>query len=137
MWRPVSYDTPINEYWNTIERAGIWDVGVQRIVEISGPDVETYMNLLTTRDASRVRIGQCRYVFLTNQYGGQFAGKVTSAVYSPRPEQNIGFILAGLAWAENGTRLEVETPEGTCALEVTDLPFLDKAKSIPRRSLRG
>jgi len=28
MWLPVGYDTPINECWNTIERAGIWDVSV-------------------------------------------------------------------------------------------------------------
>jgi glycine cleavage system aminomethyltransferase T len=44
--------------------------------------------------------------------GEQFAGEVTSAVYSPRLERNIGFILADLAYAENGTHLEVETPEG-------------------------
>ena len=347
MWLPVGYDTPINEYWNTIERAGIWDVGVQRIVEISGPDAKAFMNLLTPRDVSKVDVGQCRYVFLTNQDGGvindpvllridqdrfwlstadsdmylwakgvssyagyqvdvqtpdvyplqvqgpkspdiiaavfsdaildlayyhwmyasvngidvvisrtgfsseigfevyllghdrgnelweiimeagkpmglspgspnrirrieggvldfgadmlpsnnpvelsmarlistdkadyigkaaidriltegptrmmkgafmggetfqknnehrwrvfdgdQFAGEVTSAVFSPRLERNIGFILADLAYAENGTRLEVDTPEGRRELEVTDLPFLDKDKSIPRRSLR-
>ena len=23
MWMPVGYDTPVNEYWNTIERAGL------------------------------------------------------------------------------------------------------------------
>ena len=70
MWMPVGYDTPINEYWNTVERAGIWDVAVQRIVEISGPDAETFVNLLTPRDISKVRPGQCRYIFLTNQDGG-------------------------------------------------------------------
>ena len=69
--------------------------------------------------------------------GEQFAGEVTSAVYSPRMERNIGFILADLAYAENGTRLEVDTPEGRRELEVTDLPFLDKDKNIPRRSLRN
>lgn len=70
MWMPVGYDTPVNEYWNVIERASLWDVGVQRCVEISGPDAEGFMNLLTPRDVSRVEVGQCRYVFLTNQDGG-------------------------------------------------------------------
>jgi hypothetical protein len=46
-------------------------------------------------------------------------------------------ILADLSYAENGARLEVGTPEGTRRLEITELPFLDKDKSIPRRSLRG
>lgn len=70
MWMPVGYDTPVNEYWNTIERAGLWDVAVQRIVEISGPDAVTFTNLLTPRDIEKVDVGQCRYVFLTNQDGG-------------------------------------------------------------------
>ena len=47
MWMPVGYDTPVNEYWNTVERAGLWDVGVQKIIEISGPDAESFTNLLT------------------------------------------------------------------------------------------
>ena len=53
-----------------IERAGLWDVGVQRCVEISGPDAEAFMNLLTPRDVSKVAVGQCRYIFMTNQDGG-------------------------------------------------------------------
>ena len=70
MWMPVGYDTPINEYWNTIERAGLWDVAVQRCVEISGPDAELFTNLLTPRDISKVSVGQCRYLVMTNQDGG-------------------------------------------------------------------
>ncbi len=70
MWMPVGYDTPVNEYWNTIERAGLWDVAVQRCVQIQGPDAEAFTNLLTTRDVSKVKVGQCRYTLLTNQEGG-------------------------------------------------------------------
>ncbi len=70
MWMPVGYDTPINEYWNTIERAGLWDVAVERCVEISGPDAGRFMSLLTPRNIDTVKVGQCRYVFLTNQDGG-------------------------------------------------------------------
>lgn len=70
MWMPVGYDTPVNEYWNVIERAGLWDVGVQRCVEIAGPEAEAFMNLLTPRDVSKVAVGQCRYVILANQDGG-------------------------------------------------------------------
>ena len=70
MWMPVGYDTPVNEYWNTIERAGMWDVAVQRCVQISGPDAEAFTNLLTPRDVSKVSVGQCRYLIMTNQDGG-------------------------------------------------------------------
>ncbi len=70
MWMPVGYDTPVNEYWNTIECATMWDVAVQRCVEISGPDAETFTNLLTPRDLRKVAVGQCRYLVMTNQEGG-------------------------------------------------------------------
>ena len=70
MWMPVGYDTPVNEYWNTIERAGLWDVAVQRVVEFSGPDALAFMELLTPRRVGRVEVGQCRYIFLCNQDGG-------------------------------------------------------------------
>lgn len=70
MWMPVGYDTPVNEYWNTIERAGLWDVAVQRCVEIAGPDAEAFTNLLTPRDVRKVAVGQCRYLVMTNQEGG-------------------------------------------------------------------
>jgi glycine cleavage system aminomethyltransferase T len=69
--------------------------------------------------------------------GEHFAGEVTSAVFSPRLACNIGFIRTDLAFAENGPYLEVDTPEGRREPEVTDLPFFDKHKSIPRRSLRS
>ncbi len=70
MWMPVGYDTPVNEYWATIERATMWDVAVQRCVEISGPDAEVFTNLLTPRDVRKVAVGQCRYLVMTNQEGG-------------------------------------------------------------------
>ena len=67
---PVGYDSPINEYWNLITHAGLWDVTVQRVIEISGPDASAFMNLLTPRHIDGILPGQCRYVFLTNQDGG-------------------------------------------------------------------
>ncbi|MGC6412989.1 MAG: glycine cleavage T C-terminal barrel domain-containing protein [Candidatus Puniceispirillaceae bacterium] len=70
MWMPVGYDTPVNEYWNVIERAGLWDVAVQRVVEFSGPDALAFMELLTPRNVAKVAVGQCRYIFLCNQDGG-------------------------------------------------------------------
>ena len=69
MWMPVGYDTPVNEYWNTIERAGLWDVAVQRVIEFSGPDALAFMEMLTPRRVASVEVGQCRYIFLCNQDG--------------------------------------------------------------------
>ena len=70
MWMPVGYDTPVNEYWNLVEHAGLWDVAVQRVIEISGPDALAFMELLSPRAIAKVALGQCRYIFLCNQDGG-------------------------------------------------------------------
>ena len=70
MWMPVGYDSPVNEYWNVLDRASLWDVGVQKCVEIAGPNAEAFMQLLTPRDITTIEPGRCAYVFLTNQDGG-------------------------------------------------------------------
>src|SRR5207244_12995276 len=49
---PSYYDDPVTEYWHLIEQVAIWDVGVERQVEISGPDALT----LTQRDRKSTRL---------------------------------------------------------------------------------
>ena len=70
MWMPVGYDSPVNEYWDVLERASLWDVGVEKCVEVAGPDAEAFMQMLTPRNISVIEPGRCAYVFLVNQDGG-------------------------------------------------------------------
>ena len=67
---------------------------------------------------------------------GVKVGEVTSAVYSPRLKRNIGFVLADIDVIRNRNGLEVDTPEGIRDLEITDIPFIDANKTIPRQTLR-
>ena len=48
----------------------MWDVAVERCVEISGPDAFEFTNLLTCRDLTTCEVGQCKYVLLTARRGG-------------------------------------------------------------------
>lgn len=66
---PYNYGDALREYWATIEAVTLWDVSVQRIIEISGPDAFKFMNLLTPRDISKVKPGRCRYIIITNAEG--------------------------------------------------------------------
>ena len=63
--------------------------------------------------------------------GGASVGKVTSAIYSPRLRQNIGYCWLPAAMAAEGTRLRVETEWGTRTATVTPIPFVDPEKRIP------
>ncbi len=114
MWMPVGYDTPVNEYWNTIERAGLWDVAVQRCVQIKGQDAEAFTNLLTTRDVSKVKAGQCRYTLLTNQEGGILNDPVMLRIaddcfWLSTADADMYLWAKGVS-AYSGHRVEVTTP---------------------------
>ena len=65
---------------------------------------------------------------------GAQVGKVTSAVYSPRLEQNIALALIKTAFADIGTKGVIETPAGTRACEIVPKPFYDPKKAIAAKS---
>ena len=64
------YGDPVAEYWALLNGVTLWDVGVERQVEITGPDAFAFTNLLVTRDLTKCQVGQCKYVFLTDTDGG-------------------------------------------------------------------
>ena len=64
------YGDPIDEYWNLLEGVTLWDVGVERQVEITGPDAFEFTNMLVPRDLTKCKVGQCKYVFITADDGG-------------------------------------------------------------------
>ena len=63
---------------------------------------------------------------------GQHIGQVTSSVYSPRIEKNIGYAMVPMVHAQLGTALTVETPMGDLAATVVKKPFYDPKKEIPK-----
>ena len=62
---------------------------------------------------------------------GAEVGKVTSAVYSPRLEKNIGYAWVPVELAELDTELHVESEWGPRTAKVVGMPFLDPEKAIP------
>jgi aminomethyltransferase len=58
-------------------------------------------------------------------------GKVTSAIYSPRLEKNIGFAWVPAGWSANGTTFRVDSEWGSRSATVVDMPFVDPKKQIP------
>ena len=70
MYHPRHYGDPVEEYWQLLNGVTLWDVGVERQVEISGPDAFTFTNMLVPRDLTKCEVGQCKYVFVTSAEGG-------------------------------------------------------------------
>ena len=70
MYIPRDFGNPEQNFWNLIEKAILCDVAVERQVEITGPDAYKFTQLLTPRDLSKLAVGQCKYVLITNNEGG-------------------------------------------------------------------
>jgi glycine cleavage system aminomethyltransferase T len=64
--------------------------------------------------------------------GGREVGTVTSAIYSPRLEKNIGFAWVPVELSELGSTVSVETPDGERNATVVEMPFVDPGKQIPK-----
>jgi aminomethyltransferase len=69
-YHPRHYGDPVEEYWQLLNGVTLWDVGVERQVEISGPDAFDFTNLLVARDLNKCQVEQCKYVFLCLPDGG-------------------------------------------------------------------
>lgn len=70
MLLPIRYDSFEAEYQRLLADVTLWDVSVERNVEIAGPDGVRFAELLTPRDLSKCAVGEGRYVILTDEAGG-------------------------------------------------------------------
>ncbi|MEM7043386.1 MAG: glycine cleavage T C-terminal barrel domain-containing protein [Pseudomonadota bacterium] len=70
MYIPRDFGDPVQNFWNLVNEAILCDVGVERQVEITGPDAARFTQYLCCRDLSTCEVGQCKYVMLTDQDGG-------------------------------------------------------------------
>lgn len=69
MIMPTSYGDPDAEYWRIINGVSQWDVGVERQVQLKGPDAGRLAQILAPRDLSKCKVGQGKYVALCNHKG--------------------------------------------------------------------
>jgi len=70
MYLPAEYDDPAVEYRALNEGVTLWDVGVERTVQVSGPDADRLIDLITCRDLTRCVVKQCKYMLVTAPDGG-------------------------------------------------------------------
>lgn len=69
MLMPVSYGDPMGEYTRLMTAVSLWDVAVQRQVEIIGPDAARLVQILSVRDLSRCAVNQGKYVPMCDHRG--------------------------------------------------------------------
>ncbi|MDX6552451.1 MAG: hypothetical protein QOH74_939, partial [Gaiellales bacterium] len=70
MYLPAEYDDPEVEYRALNNGVTLWDVGVERTVQVSGPDADRLIDMLTCRDLTRCAVKQGKYMIVTAPDGG-------------------------------------------------------------------
>ena len=115
MYLPGYYADPIEEYWHLLNAVTVWDVSVERIVEITGPDASTFTNMLTCRDLTKCAVGQGKYVLITAEDGGIVNDPVLLRVEENRwwlalADSDAGLWARGVA-INSGLDVKVREPE--------------------------
>jgi len=67
---PINFDDFEAEYWHLLNHVTLWDVAVERCLEVSGKDGFRLAQLMTPRDLSKCAVGQAKYVLLCAADGG-------------------------------------------------------------------
>lgn len=70
MYHPIAYGDLVEEYWKLRNDVTVWDVAVERIVEITGPDAFAFTHTITPRDLTKCAVAECKYVIVADVNGG-------------------------------------------------------------------
>jgi aminomethyltransferase len=112
---PIGFADLEEEYWHLLNHVTLWDVSVERQVEITGPDAFRFTDMLTPRDLSRCAVGQGKYVVITAEDGGI----INDPVLLRLGENHFWLALADsdvLLWArgvalKSGLRVSITEPD--------------------------
>jgi aminomethyltransferase len=112
---PIRYDEFEAEYWHLLNHVTLWDVAVERCLEVSGPDGFTFAQLMTPRDLSTCAVGQAKYVLLCAADGGILNDPVMTRMDENRfwfalASSDALFYAKGLA-DKMGLRVEIKEAE--------------------------
>src|ERR671915_547845 len=75
VYHPRGYVRPeaggaMAEYEALVNDVTLWNVAVERQIQVKGPDAEAFVNFVITRDATKIPVMRARYVILCNENGG-------------------------------------------------------------------
>ena len=90
MYFPIRFDSFESEFETLLNDVTLWDVAVERCLEIGGPDGFRFAQLLTPRDLSTCTVGQGKYVLICDSDGGI----INDPVLTRMDEDTFWFALA-------------------------------------------
>jgi aminomethyltransferase len=115
MYLPAYFDDPVAEYWLLSQGVTMWDVGVERTVEVSGPDADRLIDKITCRDLTKCAVKQGKYMLVTAPDGSIVNDPVLLHVAENRwwmqlADSDAGLYALGVA-ASAGLDAQVTLPD--------------------------
>jgi glycine cleavage system aminomethyltransferase T len=115
MIMPTSFGNPEAEYWRLINGVSQWDVGVERQVQLKGPDAGKLAQILCPRDLSTCKVGQGKYVPLCNHRGTIINDPILlklsdDLIWLSIADSDIWFWASAIA-AERGLNVDISEPD--------------------------
>ena len=112
---PSSFGDPEAEYWRIINGVSQWDVGVERQVQLKGPDAGRLAQILSPRDISKCKVGQGKYIPLCNHRGTLINDpillKLADDLYWFSIADSDIWMWAKAIAAERGLNVEISEPD--------------------------
>ncbi|WP_295315446.1 dimethylsulfoniopropionate demethylase [Roseobacter sp.] len=113
MLLPTVFESIEADYHHLKNHVQVWDVSVERQVELRGPDAARLMQMLTPRDLRGMLPGRCFYVPIVDETGGMLNDPVAVKLAEDRwwisiADSDLLLWVKGIA---NGYRLDVLVDE--------------------------
>jgi len=106
IYHPRAYITPeegglMEEYKYLTEHVTMWNVAVERQIQVKGPDATKFVDYVITRRAELCGVEKCKYVILCNSAGGVLNDPILLRPYEDEwwfslADSDIGMYLQGV-----------------------------------------
>lgn len=141
MLMPLSFGDLAAEYQRLMHGVAMWDVAVERQVEVSGPDAHALVQALCARDLSQMQVGQGKYVAVCDHAGRLLNDpvllKLSDRYWLSLADSDLLLWARAIA-AERGLRVEVCEPDvsplaiqGPKAVDVVAALFGESIRTMP------
>ena len=113
---PMLYSrTPYEDYCALIEDVTLWDVGLERQTQLSGPHAQAFLDYLCCRDMSTMQVGDCRYGLVCDEYGQMMCDPVVlypweNTIWMSHGSADLTFWARGIVMGSNW-QVEVTEPD--------------------------
>ena len=102
MLLPKAFKKSVEEdYWHLRSNVQLWDVSVQRQVQIEGPDAENLVQRMTPRSIKGMKVKKCFYIPIIDENAGMINDPVLLKLSENKFWLSINVKLQGLSnpWA--------------------------------------